>query len=61
MDEETFWDIIENEFGYKDIDLEAPLGVPYPTELYTVIQPAPGIIVMISKEYRGDDFNAQGF
>ncbi len=46
-----FWDIIDNEFG------EGPYGDNFFPTLpnFTVLKPAPNIIIMITEEFYGEE------
>jgi hypothetical protein len=56
MEEKAFWDIIENNFGmYDELDEdEANLFEPYKQQNFTIINPTPGIIIMIKDEFYGE-------
>lgn len=50
--EKSFWDIIDNEFGIYDVLDENVL----PNNIfYTVINPTPGIIIMINEDIHGKE------
>jgi len=56
MEEKEFWNIIENNFGmYDELDEDAAnLFEPYKQQNFTIINPTPGIIIMIKDEFYGE-------
>ncbi len=50
-----YWNIIESNFGVVDAmdEEETNLFDPFQNQAFTVINPAPGIIIMIKDEYYG--------
>lgn len=50
-----YWNIIESNFGVVDAmdEEEVNLFDPFRNQAFTVINPAPGIIIMIKDEYYG--------
>ena len=51
--EKSFWDIIDNEFGIYDVLDES--ASPLNNIFYTIINPTPGIIIMINEDLYGKD------
>jgi len=50
-----YWNIIESNFGVVDAmdEEEVNLFDPFRNQQFTIINPAPGIIIMIKDEYYG--------
>tara|TARA_B100000214_G_scaffold348371_1_gene300398 strand:+ start:174 stop:350 length:177 start_codon:yes stop_codon:yes gene_type:complete len=50
-----YWNIIESNFGIVDAmdEEETNLFDPFRNQAFTIINPAPGIIIMIKDEYYG--------
>tara|TARA_B100000214_G_scaffold150992_1_gene108034 strand:+ start:1386 stop:1559 length:174 start_codon:yes stop_codon:yes gene_type:complete len=53
-DEKKFWDMIETEFGIYDILDDSHLH-QIPNTNYIMMQPAPGIIIMINEDFNGKE------
>ena len=51
--EKSFWDIIDNEFGIYDVLDESASPLNY--IFYTIINPTPGIIIMINEDLYGKE------
>tara|TARA_Y100001963_G_C6396917_1_gene272345 strand:- start:7 stop:177 length:171 start_codon:yes stop_codon:yes gene_type:complete len=51
--EKSFWDIIDNEFGIYDVLDES--ASPLNNIFYTIINPTPGIIIMINEDLYGKE------
>jgi|TARA_R100000742_G_C4245804_1_gene64769 hypothetical protein len=49
-DDLTFWNIIDEEFGTYDVLDEASFN-----NMFTVIQPVPGVIIMINEDIHGQE------
>tara|TARA_B100000131_G_scaffold257067_1_gene251954 strand:- start:757 stop:930 length:174 start_codon:yes stop_codon:yes gene_type:complete len=52
--EKKFWDMIETEFGIYDILDDSHLH-QLPNSNFIMMQPAPGIIIMINEDFNGKE------
>lgn len=55
--EKKFWDIIESNFGFQDELDEDNVNIfdQFKGQSYTIMNVAPGIIVMIKDEFYGEE------
>jgi len=51
-DDLTFWNIIDEEFGTYDLMDESNNSL---NSMFTVIQPVPGVIIMINEDIHGQE------